>query len=77
MDECAAETGRRHAPFSHRLLCNTLLETASPELRQQLPEDLRETAVRYCPHCDKFYREGSHVRRMKQRLRQWACTDSV
>lgn len=83
MDECAAETGRRlginwfHAPFSRCLLCNTLLETASPGLRQQLPEDVREGVVLYCPCCDKPYWEGSHVRRMRQRLRQWACPDSV
>lgn len=49
-----------HRPFSRCLLCNTVLEL--------VPDD---PALLRCPRCDKLYWEGSHVRRMRDRLAGW------
>jgi uncharacterized protein len=51
-----------HDPFSRCLLCNSPLREA-PAPRGELR--------RYCPHCDKLYWEGGHVRRMRARLHRW------
>jgi uncharacterized protein with PIN domain len=80
--ECAGELSRlldidwQYRPFSRCMVCNTPLLTATPEQRLQVPEDARgDERVLYCPQCDKFYWEGSHVRRMRKRLGRWVRGD--
>jgi len=81
-----AEMGHRLAidwvkqPFSRCLECNTPLITASSEMRSRVPaESLREgETLLYCPHCDKPYWNGSHVKRMRRLLEcfdqgNWHC----
>jgi len=54
-----------HHPFSRCLLCNGVLEPLRAPA-EPLPE-----SARFCPRCRKIYWEGSHVRRMRARLRAW------
>ncbi|WP_404840884.1 Mut7-C RNAse domain-containing protein [Alkalilimnicola ehrlichii] len=49
------------APFSRCLVCNCRLHTVLG----------RQGDLRYCCRCQKLYWEGSHVRRMRCRLKQW------
>ncbi len=59
-------------PFSRCLSCNEALEAATAERCTQLPPALRGIPdVRYCGRCDKLFWEGSHLRLMHQRLREW------
>jgi len=66
------------APFSRCLLCNTPLREAGPEqlamLGDQVPDDVLAAGqtVWYCPACRKAYWEGSHVRRMRDRLKRFS-----
>ena len=54
-------------PFSRCSLCNTpLQETSRPA---DFPPDIAQ-AYR-CPTCDKYYWQGGHVARMRQRLERW------
>ncbi|HKK05321.1 MAG TPA: DUF5615 family PIN-like protein [Gammaproteobacteria bacterium] len=79
VEACVAELTRRMAidwqyrPFTRCLRCNTPLVEARPEQMQQMPARVRERfdTARYCPHCRQLYWEGSHVRRMRERLRDW------
>ena len=61
-------------PFSRCLQCNTPLIEASADKMERVPDESRKLAhpLRYCPVCDKVYWEGSHVERMRSRLRAWA-----
>jgi len=82
LSDCAEEATRRlhidwhFQAFSRCTVCNTSLLNATPEQRQQIPEDARgDEQLLYCPHCDKLYWEGSHVRRMRKRLQHWSEGD--
>ncbi len=76
----AAELSRRfpidwlNGPFSRCLDCNTPLLPATPEQWAQVPESALalSTEARYCPSCDKVFWEGSHVRRMRHTLENFA-----
>lgn len=77
--EVAELTRHRHIdwrlrPFTRCLECNTVIVPATPEQRARLPAGaLRISGVAwYCPHCDKLYWEGSHVRRMRHTLENFA-----
>lgn len=65
------------APFSRCLLCNAPLLWIGPEqrasLKDRMPVDIwaSHQPVRYCPACRKLYWEGSHVRRMRRRLKEF------
>jgi uncharacterized protein with PIN domain len=61
------------APFSRCMNCNTLLVPASDRQRRQIPAEALRSATRvlYCPSCDQLYWDGSHVRRMRERLARW------
>lgn len=61
-------------PFSRCLECNTPLIPATPLQRAQLPEGALAVSnvVLYCPHCDKLYWVGSHTRRMRHTLENFA-----
>ena len=63
-----------HQPFSRCLVCNTPLTAAPGGARQAVPPRARAVAeaLWQCPGCGRVYWEGSHVRRMRQRLRAWA-----
>jgi len=67
-------------PFSRCMECNTPLIPAPSEVRTRVPpESLREgETLLYCPHCDKPYWNGSHVKRMRRLLEcfsrgEWHC----
>ena len=75
-----AEVSKRFAidwhlrPFSRCLECNTPIVPATPQQYAQLPEGALSVSDKawYCPHDDKLYWEGSHVRRMRQTLDNFA-----
>ncbi len=61
-------------PFSRCLLDNSLLRPADPNELSRLPRRAQEIASKHifvCPHCDRIYWPGSHVRRMFEQLRRW------
>jgi len=62
-----------YKPFSRCLVCNTPLLTASPSQIQNAPASVRERALpaQYCPHCQRVFWEGSHVKRMRHQLDSW------
>lgn len=80
---CLEELTRRcainwcKAPFSRCLLCNEPLRQLGEEtralLKRPVPEDVGSTnqTLWYCPACRKAYWEGSHVRRMRAKLRHY------
>lgn len=61
-------------PFSRCLDCNTPLQPASPAQIERLPPGKQAFAADawYCPHCDKVLWRGSHVRRMRHTLENFA-----
>ena len=80
IDACARELGLRLAldwtfdPLSRCTLCNTRLERADHRLLASLPPRIRtlDTTVHVCPSCGHLYWEGSHVRRIRRRLKSFA-----
>jgi uncharacterized protein with PIN domain len=62
------------APFSRCLKCNTLLQVPDQEaLTRNVPSKIREEKDHfwYCPSCHHFFWEGSHTKRMRNRLVGW------
>lgn len=61
-------------PFSRCLECNTPIIPATRQQYAQLPEGALSVSdkVWYCPTCDKLYWDGSHVRRMRHTLENFA-----
>ena len=60
-------------PFSRCALCNAALQRRTPfEAMGEVPgRVLRGSpSLTYCPHCGKWYWEGSHVARLKEWLEQ-------
>lgn len=60
-----------YRPFSRCKTCNTtLVDYEEPSRRHRVPPDIIASGVvlRYCPGCDQFFWEGSHVHRMQRRL---------
>ena len=58
--------------FTRCLVCNAeLRETRARDVAGRVPERVLETHDRFlrCPECQRIYWEGSHVRRMRRRLR--------
>ncbi|MDC4204957.1 MAG: hypothetical protein MPW17_16690 [Candidatus Manganitrophus sp.] len=54
--------------FIRCLECNTLFLSKSKEAaRERVPPYVYETIAQYayCPHCDQFFWEGEHVKRMR------------
>lgn len=62
-----------HAPFSRCLVCNVALDQARITPAAEIPGKVRERGLPIwtCPRCQRLYWEGSHVRRMRDRLRGW------
>ena len=77
LDEQAHELTQRlgidwqHRPFSRCLVCNTPVEPGAPD-GTGIPADVDRRTLRHCPGCGRVYWEGSHTRRMRRRLAQWA-----
>ena len=59
-----------HRPFSRCLACNTPLLEVSQDRWHEVPEYSREQATRllHCPSCNQLFWDGSHVKRMHERL---------
>ena len=61
------------APFSRSPECNTALQSRlAMEAQGEVPGRVLRGAERlhYCPHCGKWYWEGTHVKRMRAWLEQ-------
>jgi len=79
LEECVASLTRQlsidwqYRPFSRCLVCNTELVSADEQQRQRIPDDALERTELplFCPTCNKVYWEGSHVRRMRNKLQHW------
>lgn len=78
LEQCAASLSRQlvmdwqYRPFTRCLVCNTELRPADASWQAAVPADVRrKEGTLYCPTCNKVYWDGSHVRRMRHRLRQW------
>ncbi len=81
LEECAASLSRQlpidwlSRPFTRCLICNTELRPADEARQAAMPADVRrQDGTLYCPTCNKVYWDGSHVRRMRHRLKQWQQT---
>jgi uncharacterized protein len=80
IDACAIELARQLAldwtldPLSRCTLCNTRLELADHRVLDTLPPRIRDlgSTVHVCPRCGRLYWEGSHVRRIRRRLAEFA-----
>jgi uncharacterized protein len=79
LDEAAAVLRERlaidwlRAPFSRCLLDNAQLHPGEPATLARLPERSRTGVgpITVCPECGRIYWPGSHVRRMRARLKRW------
>lgn len=79
VEGCARELSERLGvdwqlnPFTRCLRCNTPLVSASAAQMHGIPPRARARVdhALYCPQCRQLYWEGSHVQRMRERLRQW------
>lgn len=59
-----------HAPFSRCKRCNTpLMEGLLPDNDKGAEPDT--AMARHCPNCRQSFWEGSHVRRMRHRLKEF------
>lgn len=78
LEDCAVELSTRlpidwqHRPFSRCLICNVPVKPAPESRREALYEDVRDQPLWQCPQCLRLYWEGSHVRRMRRRLHDFA-----
>ncbi len=63
-----------HQPFTRCLDCNTPLLPATPAQLYRVPQSALAIAREgwYCPTCDKVLWRGSHVRRMRHTLENFA-----
>jgi len=80
-DDCFQELREKlgvdwlYRPFTRCLACNTPLIEGAESQWEQVPEYSRQRASRllYCPNCRQLFWDGSHVRRMRERLQQAAA----
>lgn len=80
LEPCAAALSARvelnwlRQPFSRCMNCNTPLIDATPQqIRSLFPDDKNHIdAAFYCPQCRQVYWDGSHVKRMRRHLTDWA-----
>lgn len=79
LEDCVADLNRQldidwlYNPFSRCKLCNTELIEADRTAIEMVPREARKslTQISYCPSCKQLFWDGSHVKRMRQRLEQW------
>ncbi len=80
LDECAAALSQQMdidwlaKPFTRCMVCNTELIDATPQQLAGLSLVKTEhiNAAFYCPSCRQVFWEGSHVKRMRTHLHDWA-----
>ena len=62
-----------HSPFSRCMVCNSILTDATDQQRATIPELARKNTdvAYYCSHCNQVFWNGSHVKRMRDHLRDW------
>lgn len=63
-----------YKPLSRCMMCNTLIELAADLHWRRVPENSRQyiKTLYWCPGCDRVYWDGSHTRRIRQRLQDWS-----
>lgn len=79
LEECAQELTQlcnidwTHHLFSRCLICNQEVFPAKEDQLQAVPADVRQQSSRfwYCTSCKKVYWEGSHTKRMRNKLHSW------
>lgn len=60
--------------FTRCLVCNTpLKEINAEEITDEIPLSVLENHERFyfCPACEKFFRRGSHTRRMREKIEKF------
>lgn len=80
LDDCAQTLSEQlqinwlAKPFSRCMVCNTELIDASPQQLAGLSQAKIDhvDAAFYCPRCRQVFWEGSHVKRMRSHLHDWA-----
>lgn len=80
VDECAQILSEQLAidwlakPFTRCMVCNTELIDATPQQLAglSLVKTDHINAAFYCPECRQVFWEGSHVKRMRTHLHDWA-----
>mgnify|MGYP001115281489 CR=1 FL=1 len=80
LEACAAALSEQvpvdwlRAPFTRCMNCNTPLIDATPQQIRSLPLKNKEhiDAAFYCPECKQVFWDGSHVKRMRKHLTDWA-----
>jgi len=61
-------------PFSRCMICNTILAPASPPLTEMAPPNVRDSGlpIHHCSGCGRLYWPGSHERRIRATLLDFA-----
>jgi uncharacterized protein with PIN domain len=61
-------------PFSRCMVCNTELKAASPAAAERAPARVRAAnlPICHCTGCGRLYWPGSHERRIRETLREFA-----
>lgn len=81
LEQCAAALSAKvtinwlREPFSRCMNCNTPLTDATPQQIRNLPlkQKAHIDAAFYCPACNQVFWDGSHVKRMRKHLTDWAA----
>jgi len=79
LDSCVEQLNHKlrvnwlYQPFTRCNSCNTVLVTADRDQIQHIPEKVRdqETGFLFCPVCNQFFWEGTHVVNMRRQLQRW------
>jgi uncharacterized protein with PIN domain len=71
--KCRLNVDWQHDPFTRCVVDNTPLRVADDHEARKVPPKARALggAVSACPTCGRLYWQGSHHRRMAQRLKSW------
>ena len=76
LEDCIHELSKKlpinwlQAPFTRCLICNSALVDAPQEALKDVPDDVKERGsyYKFCQTCHKVYWEGSHTKRMHDKL---------
>lgn len=66
-------------PFSRCLKCNRVLSTLPrSEAKEKVPEKIYATFAEFsrCPNCGRIYWPGSHLKRMREKLKSWGWSET-
>jgi uncharacterized protein with PIN domain len=67
-----------HPPLSRCAVCNTALATIAPdEIADRVPPYVlrTQTEFQHCPGCERVYWPGTHLHKMRERLKHLATND--